>query len=305
MEPRPSLTATKLGDGADHSRLLLGVTVPNQPGIDLVRQAQHAEALGFDVVTVHGDVMNGPQPTLEAWTSLAWVAATTTTVRLAPDVLVLPNRHPAVLAKMAETLDRLSGGRLVVALGGGAEINNEAFRAIGLELRSPRQQVEALEESLDVMRGLWEAPSFTYSGRYFQIAGGALRPRPDHRIPVWLGAFGARMLALTGRKADGWLPTLYWLPADAASASMHRVRAAAQEAGRDPDQLTYGYNVAVSVQEGAKPARGLVAGAPKAVAAQLAALARLGFNFLNLMPVGDPWSQRERLANDVVPLIRG
>lgn len=304
MRPLSSLTPGNLQERASHSRLRFGVTIPSEPGIDLVSEAQHAEQLGFDVVTVHGDVMNRPEPTLEAWTSLTWLAAATTTIHFAPNVLVLPNRHPAVLAKMAETLDRLSGGRLVIALGSGAAINDNAFRAFGLESRSPREKVEALDEALDVIHGLWEMPGFTYSGKHFHTMGGELRLRPDHQIPIWLAAFGPRMLALTGRKADGWLPTMQWLPPDGARTGMQRVRAAAQEAGRNPDSLTYGCNVAVTVGQGAKSTRGVVAGAPAAVAEQLAELARLGFDFLNFMPVGDPMDQRERLANDVVPRIR-
>jgi alkanesulfonate monooxygenase SsuD/methylene tetrahydromethanopterin reductase-like flavin-dependent oxidoreductase (luciferase family) len=112
------------------------------------------------------------------------------------------------------------------------------------------------------------------------------------------------MLALTGRKADGWLPTMYFLPPEAARAGLQRVRAAAADAGRDPDALTYGYNVGVMVDEEAKPTNGLVAGAPIEVATRLADLARAGFDLLNFMPVGDPWRQRERLARDVVPVVR-
>lgn len=303
MESHPSPTAPNTAEGRAHSGLRFGVTVSNEPGVDLTQEALHAEALGFDVVTVHGDVMNRPQPTLEAWTALTWLAAATTTLRFAPNVLVLPNRHPAVLAKMAETLDRLSGGRLVLALGAGAGINDEAFRALGLDVRTSASRVEALEEAIDVMRGLWEASSFTFPGRHFRVAAAELRPRPDRRIPIWLGAFGPRMLSLTGRKADGWLPTMHWLPPDAARAGMQRVRAAAREAGRDADDLTYGYNVAVTVDERARPSAGLVAGAPAVVAEQVTGFVRAGFDFLNFMPVGDPWQQRVRLARDVVPLV--
>lgn len=304
MKPLSLPSATNPGGAAGHSQPLFGVTIPNEPGIDLVGEARHAESLGFDLITLHGDVMNRAQPTFEAWTSLTWLAAATTTARLAPNVLVLPNRHPAVLAKMAETLDRLSGGRLVVTLGSGAGMNDDAFRAIGLEVRSPRQKVEALEEALDVIHGLWGTPGFSYSGNHFQTSAAELRPRPGHRIPIWLGAFGPRMLELTGRKADGWLPTMHWLPPDAALVGMRRVQAAAEAADRDPADLTYGYNVMVTVEEETKPASGLVAGTPMAVATQLAELVRAGFTLLNFMPVRDPRRQRERLANQVVPLIR-
>jgi alkanesulfonate monooxygenase SsuD/methylene tetrahydromethanopterin reductase-like flavin-dependent oxidoreductase (luciferase family) len=186
----------------------IGVTVSTAPDADPVAEARHAEALGFDMVTVHRDVLHGPPPSLETWTLLTWVAAHTTTVLLAPSVLVLPNRHPAVMAKMAETLDRLSGGRLVLALGGGATMNGAAFRALGLADRSAAETVAATEEAIDIIRGLWREHAFSYSGHHFTTAAADLEPRPARPIPIWLGAFGPRMLDLVGRKADGWLPTL-------------------------------------------------------------------------------------------------
>jgi hypothetical protein len=134
----------------------IGITISSSSssGADPVAEARHAEALGFDMVSVHRDVLHGPPPSLETWTLLTWLAAHTTTVKLAPNVLALPNRHPAVLAKMAETLDRLAGGRLILALGGGAPINHQAFGAFGLARRSPDETVAATEEAIDVIRGL-------------------------------------------------------------------------------------------------------------------------------------------------------
>jgi alkanesulfonate monooxygenase SsuD/methylene tetrahydromethanopterin reductase-like flavin-dependent oxidoreductase (luciferase family) len=205
-----------------------------------VAEARHAEALGFDVVTVHRDVLSGPPPSLETWTLLTWLAAHTSTVKLAPNVLALPNRHPAVLAKMAETLDRLTGGRLILALGGGAPINQQAFGAFGLARRSPRQTVAATEEAIDVIQGIWRQPSFSYAGRHFTTSGAELQPRPARPLPIWLGAFGPRMLDLVGRKADGWLPSLFLLEPERAYRSLDRIREVASRVGRDPETLTYG-----------------------------------------------------------------
>src|SRR5207248_1119366 len=88
-----------------------------QPGSDPVAEALHAEQLGFDAVTVHRDVLHGSEPSFEMWTLLTWLAARTSRIGVVSNVLALPNRHPATLAKMAETFDRLSGGRLVLNLG--------------------------------------------------------------------------------------------------------------------------------------------------------------------------------------------
>jgi alkanesulfonate monooxygenase SsuD/methylene tetrahydromethanopterin reductase-like flavin-dependent oxidoreductase (luciferase family) len=286
----------------------VGITISSSSssGADPAAAARHAEALGFDVVTVHRDVLHGPPPSLETWTLLAWLAAHTTRVRFAPNVLALPNRHPAVVAKMAETLDRLSGGRLILALGGGAAVNHEAFGAFGLARRSGRETVAATEEAIEITRGLWGQPRFSYAGSHFTTSGADLQPRPAHPIPIWLGAFGLRMLELVGRKADGWLASLGLLEPEQAYRDLDRIRAAASRAGRDPEALTYGFNVGVLVKEGSASAttRGLVAGGPEEVAGQLAGFVRGGFSFLNLSPAADGFEQRERLAQEVLPILR-
>src|SRR5215472_10069601 len=109
-----------------------------RPGLDQATEALEAEQLGYDVVTLHRDAIHGNDPSFENWTLLTWLAARTTRIKVAPVVLALPHRHPAVLAKMAETLDRLSGGRLILVLGSGGQMNEPAYRALGLDQRSRR-----------------------------------------------------------------------------------------------------------------------------------------------------------------------
>src|SRR5258708_29662952 len=134
-----------------------------RPGLDKVAEALDAEQLGYDVMTLHRDAIHGDDPSFESWTLLSWLAAQTTRIRVAPLVLALPHRHPAVLAKMAETLDRLSGRRLILVLGGGGPMNEPAYRALGLESRSPGEKVEALAEAVDLLHGLWGRSSLSYA----------------------------------------------------------------------------------------------------------------------------------------------
>jgi len=280
----------------------LNVSTAATPGTDPVAAARRAEELGFDLVSA-SDHLHGRQPTFEPWTMLSWIAAATSRVRVATRVLGVPYRHPAVVAKMAESFDRLSGGRLVLGLGGGAV--DEEFRAFGLGVRSPRDKVDGLEEAVRIARGMWSRPGFTLQGRLYHTDGAELEPKPDRRIPIWLGTYGDRALALTGRLADGWIPSLAYAPPERVAVMRERVMAAAEAAGRDPREVTCAYNVGVRVDERAEAGPSAVAGAPGAVTERLLGFLELGFTALSLIPVGpgEP-EQAERLAREVVPALR-
>jgi alkanesulfonate monooxygenase SsuD/methylene tetrahydromethanopterin reductase-like flavin-dependent oxidoreductase (luciferase family) len=280
----------------------LNVSTAATPGADPVAAARRAEELGFDLVSA-SDHLHGRQPTFEPWTMLSWIAAATSRVRVATRVLGVPYRHPAVVAKMAESFDRLSGGRLVLGLGGGAV--DEEFRAFGLGVRSPRDKVDGLEEAVRIARGMWSRPGFTLQGRLYHTDGAELEPKPDRRIPIWLGTYGDRALALTGRLADGWIPSLAYAPPERVAVMRERVMAAAEAAGRDPGEVTCAYNVGVRVDERAEAGPSAVAGAPGAVTERLLGFLELGFTALSLIPVGPGEAeQAERLAREVVPALR-
>jgi probable F420-dependent oxidoreductase len=284
--------------------LLLGLGVPTAvgPSADPVAEARRAEAHGFDFVSA-SDHLHGRQPTWEPWTLLTWIAAATSRIAVATRVLGVPYRPPAVVAKMAETLDRLSGGRLVLGLGGGAF--NEEFRAFGLGDPSPRDKVDGLEEAVRITRSLWSAREVTFEGRLHRVRGADLEPKPAHRIPIWLGTYGERALAVTGRLADGWIPSLSYAPPERVAVMRERVMAAAEAAGRDPAELRCIYNVVVRVDPSAPPDAARVTGDAEAVTERLLGFLRLGFTGLNLMPSGPAEAEQvERLAEKVVPALR-
>lgn len=278
-----------------------GVFLSPDPDRDPVGLARRAEELGFDQVSI-SDHLHGRRPTVEPWTTLTWIAAFTERIGVCPNVLGLPYRPPAVVAKMAETLGRLSGGRAVLGLGAGG--NDAAFRAFGLDLRGPAEKVEALEEALRIIRALWTEEEVSFEGRHFAVREARLHPRPERAIPIWLGVYGDRMLELLGRLGDGWLPSTFFLGLDKAADRLERVRKAAEDAGRDPDEITYALNVWVKVEEGAEPRDGQVAGSPDRVAEGVAGLIDRGFTHLNMAPSGDPGEQLERLAREVLPDLR-
>jgi alkanesulfonate monooxygenase SsuD/methylene tetrahydromethanopterin reductase-like flavin-dependent oxidoreductase (luciferase family) len=276
--------------------IAFGIDIPASTAVDPVAAARAAEELGFDFVST-SDHPSGTDPSNETWTMLAWIAAHTSRIGVMPRVLGVPYRNPAMVAKMAETLDRLAGGRLILGLGGGA--SDEEFRAFGIAVPSPRDKVDGLAEAIEIVRGLWTEPALTYAGRIHHVAAAPLEPKPARRIPIWVGTFGPRALAVTGRLADGWMPSLGYASLEQLPGMRDRIAAAAAAAGRSMDDITCALNVEVRVGE-ARP--GVVGGTPEQVAERLRELIGLGFTVLNLKPSGPGREEQvERLAREVLP----
>lgn len=278
------------------------------PGEEAVR----AEQEGYDLITVHPDHPSasgtrGAGPSDEVWTMLTWMAARTERITVVPAVLSLPYRPPAVVAKMAETLDRLSGHRLVLALGAGG--HDKAFQGFGLPVLEPSAKVSALAEAVEAIRGLWSQDVISMAGRHQRLDKARINPRPSGGIPIWIGGYGDRMLDLVGRRADGWLATTNALPLSQAAHSLQRVRRAAEGAGRDPDSLTYAYAVRVHVANdrasAAAVAPNILSGDAAFIVGELKKLVEQGFSTLVLWPENDHGRQRAILAEDVVSALRG
>ena len=289
---------------ASPAELQFGLNVPASAadGADPVATAVRAEQLGFDFVST-SDHPCGISPTNETWTMLCYVAAATSRIRIATRVLGTPYRHPPMIAKMAETLDRLSGGRLILGLGGGSA--DDEHRAFGLGVRSPRDKTTGLEEAVTIIRGLWTEQTFSFDGRIYRTEAAELEPKPVRRIPIWLGTFAPRSLAITGRLADGWIPSYGYAPPDEVVVLRERVIRAATAAGRDPAEITCAYNIDVRVDERAHETPEVIAGPPEALAERLGEFADLGFSAFNFMlAVPDAAEQAERLATEVIPALR-
>ena len=286
------------------SEFAFGLSIPPSvlPGTDPVASARMAEDLGFDFVSA-SDHPCGTEPSYETWTMLSWVAAATSRIRVATRVLGVPYRNPAMVAKMAETFGRLSGGRLILGLGGG--YSDEEFRAFGLGAFSARDKVDGLEEAIRITRGLWSRQGFTYSGRLYHTDGADLEPKPSRPIPIWLGTFGDRALRVTGQLADGWIPSLGYRPLHEYAAMRERVLTAACDAGRDPADVTCALHLQAQIGERATGGPSLVTGPPAAITEQLLAFAAIGFTSFSFTLTGpDIRQQAERLARDVVPAVR-
>jgi alkanesulfonate monooxygenase SsuD/methylene tetrahydromethanopterin reductase-like flavin-dependent oxidoreductase (luciferase family) len=216
-----------------------------------------AEEAGYDLVTFT-DHPYAPR-NLDALTLMSFVAARTGRVRLAANVLNLPLRPPAVLARAVASLDLLSHGR--AGLGIGAGIAWDGVEAMGGRRLGPGDSVEALEEGIHIIRQLWDAgerDGAQFEGKHYRLAGASRGPAPAHDIPIWVGAFKPRMLRLVGRLADGWLPTLVALkPGDLAAGNVV-IDAAAAQAGRDPHAIRRLLNIGAVDTPARETAAGLV-----------------------------------------------
>jgi alkanesulfonate monooxygenase SsuD/methylene tetrahydromethanopterin reductase-like flavin-dependent oxidoreductase (luciferase family)/FAD/FMN-containing dehydrogenase len=260
--------------------------VSEQAGLDLVTFQDHPYQAGF----------------LDTWTLLAYVAAQTERVHVSANVLNLPLRQPAVLARAAASLDLLSGGRLELGLGAGAFW--DAIEAMGGRRLSAGQAVDALSEAIDIIRGIWDgdnAAMLRVDGTYYQVDGAKRGPVPAHDIGIWLGAYKPRMLGLTGRKADGWLPSLSYMKSiqDLADGNALIDEAAAED-GRDPSAVRRLLNI--NGRFGPDSNR-LLSGTPAQWAEQLADLT-LQYGFSGYILGGDDAAMIERFGREVAPAVR-
>jgi alkanesulfonate monooxygenase SsuD/methylene tetrahydromethanopterin reductase-like flavin-dependent oxidoreductase (luciferase family) len=206
-----------------------------------------ADDLGFDLIGVQDHPYQ--RRFYDTWTLLTAIAMRTKRISVFPDVANLPLRPPAVLAKAAASLDILSGGRVELGLGAGGFW--DAIKAMGGPVRTPGESVKALEEAIQVIRLMWSGErGLHFDGEFYQLAGAHSGPVPAHPIGIWVGAYKPRMLALIGRLADGWVPSLGYLKVQEIADAGARIDEAAIAAGRAPSAIRRIVNVGnVSAEE--------------------------------------------------------
>jgi len=207
---------------------------------DVIELAERTEQAGLDLVTFQDHPYN---PTsLDTWTLLSYVAARTERVHLSGYVLNLPSRPPAVLARAAASLDRLSSGRVELGIGPGDTYAAGAAVANGAPQRNAPQAVQALGEAIDIIRGIWDtsgAGGVSVSGEHYQVRNTARGPKPAHDIEVWVPAGGPRMRRLVAEKADAWIAGGAWLSDidGEVTRGNNTIDEAAMAAGRDPREI--------------------------------------------------------------------
>lgn len=284
---------------------LIGVAV--DPRYDRFEQALEVARLADE----HGaDFVSAPDHPyipreLENWTLLSTLAARTENIAVLSNVASLALRPPAMLAKAAASLQVLTGGRAVLGLGAGGPLDQIA--GFGAPRLTTGESVSALEEALRVIPHLWDPDArapLTYEGKFYSLEQVRFGPVPSRPVPIWVGAFGPRMLALTGTLADGWIPTNYYLDLADVPGMQRRVDDAARRAGRDPARIRRVFNVIGSIQDTGPTQNGrTLVGPPKFWAEALRDYRdRLAFDSFVFWPnSGDRLAQARRFLIEVRP----
>jgi alkanesulfonate monooxygenase SsuD/methylene tetrahydromethanopterin reductase-like flavin-dependent oxidoreductase (luciferase family) len=266
---------------------------------DTLELARAAEAGGIDLIGIQDHPYQ--YRFLDSWLLIANLMARTERLRFFPDVANLPLRPPALMATQAASLDVMSGGRFELGLGAGAFW--PAIEAMGGPKLSPGESVDALMEAIAILRACWSGErTVDFEGEHYLVKGFHPGPPPEHAIEIWLGAYRPRMLRLTGRLADGWIPSLGGMPPEELVEARKLVDAAAEKAGRDPADVRGLYNVSGLVTDGER-GEGPLDGPPELWIDTLVRWAD-ELSVTTFMLPAESLEQVERLAGEVVPGVR-
>jgi alkanesulfonate monooxygenase SsuD/methylene tetrahydromethanopterin reductase-like flavin-dependent oxidoreductase (luciferase family) len=187
----------------------------------------------FDSAWMTDHLQINQQDVLECWSTISYFAAMQPKLRFGTVVLGQSYRNPALTAKMAATLQFLSGGRVLFGIGAGWK--EDEYHAYGYDFPSNGVRVEQLEETVQIIKALWTEEQATFHGRYYQIAQARCDPKPAPLPPMVIGGSKPRMLRLIARYADWW--TVSWTGIDDYRAQVAELTRACAEVGRDPATL--------------------------------------------------------------------
>lgn len=250
--------------------------------------ARAIERIGYDHIDIFDHVVmgvpiegrprgpyNAQMPILEALTALGYLAAVTRRVTLGTEVLVLPQRQPALVAKQVSTLDTLSGGR--VRLGVGVGWQESEYEALG---ESFHTRGARMDEAIRLLRAYWTDALVSFESAHYPTRSMAMEPKPPQggRLPVWIGGSSEAAYRRVGRLGDGWLASRVTDPASAREA-IEAIHRHAEAAGRDPASIGLQSMVAPPPRDAA--AKTFYA-SHDAVVARVAALKAMGFGWVAL-----------------------
>jgi probable F420-dependent oxidoreductase len=209
-----------------------------------------AEALGFDSAWAM-DQTFGPTPRLNALETLTFAAACPTRLRLGCSVWISPLHQPVQLAKSLSTLDQLSGGRLEIGFGSGGQYR--MFSAFGI---SGDHLISRFTEGIEVMKALWTEPEVTFDGRFHQLRGATMEPKPLQKPypPIWLGGGAPAAVRRAPRLGGGFFGAGSSTTADFAE-QVKILRQSITEDGGDADSFPVAKRIYIAVDDDAERAR--------------------------------------------------
>lgn len=261
------------------------------PWDEIVDLARHCEATGWHGVWFADHFMpntgsNGPAddgPTLECWSVLAGLAASTERMRLGPLVLGNTYRHPAVVANAAAAVDQISGGRLVLGVGAGWQVNEH--RAYGIDLPPVKERLDRFEEAVQVLLGLMRKPRTTFDGDHYQITDAPNRPEPRQQpVPLLIGGGGERRtMRIAARYADEWNT---WSTPELMAHKREVLLRHCDDVGRDPADIWVSTQALLLLSDGGDwptpppPGPPTIVGSPAEVTEIVAAYAEAGVDEL-------------------------
>ncbi|MBI2203455.1 MAG: LLM class F420-dependent oxidoreductase [Candidatus Rokubacteria bacterium] len=210
----------------------------------VARFARAVETIGYDHIDAFDHVVMGfpgygrppgpypaAMPILEAFMTLAYIAAVTSRVTIGTEVLVLPQRQPTLVAKQVSTLDTLSGGR--VRLGVGVGWQESEYEALGEDFHTRGAR---MDEAIQLLRAYWGDPQIDFTGKHYRVKAMAMEPKPPQgrALPIWIGGYSDAAFRRVARLGDGWLAGGAAGEADNARRAIDAIRRHAEAAGRDP-----------------------------------------------------------------------
>ena len=255
-------------------------------------------------------------PTYEAWTVMSYLAARFPEFEVGPMVLGQSYRNPALLALMAATLQALSGGRFIMGIGAGWK--EDEYRAYNYPYPSPSVRVQQLEETLIILKKMWEEPGqVSYQGRHYAITDAWCEPKPDTKIPILVGGGGYTTMKHAARYADIWnLPDK---PLGPYVERLNILRRHCEDIGRDPASLRCSWfgRVSLGRTEAEAEARGVsredkwtrenaFVGTPQNVAEQMQGFVEVGCDYFMVDIIGSPDEEVIGMfTQELIPALNG
>ena len=290
----------------------------------LVDYGVKVEELGYDSLWVWDHVLLGVEPNfpiIESLTVLTAVAARTSRIKLGTGILVLPLRNPVLLAKQLGSMDQLSNGRLLMGMASGWY--KREFDAMGIPFE---RRGKIMDANLEILRALWTEPSVSGEWGPHKVSKAVMYPKPvqQPQIPILIGGYVDRVLKRAATVGDGWL-TYFYTP-EAFAKSWTKIRAFAEEAGKDPNALKNAAQLPIMVGPSRAAAEGemmdwlnkewdfpsnsdcsrdsAIMGTVDECVEQLEAHHEVGVQKIIFVPYKYEMSQVETIAREILPRLR-